>query len=187
MRSTPRIELLSRSDAAQAAQAAGVPPHMAELSAFRVLLRHPELCLAVFRLLGFLLFRGRLDKRLRELVIMRIGWVSKSEYEWAQHWRVATKLGIEAEDLLAVRDWRSCARFGAAERAVLAATDEMLASGKISDETWRACQATLHDPQLLIELVVAIGNWHLFSSLLRSLEVPLEEGVAPWPPDGRSP
>jgi hypothetical protein len=43
------------------------------------------------------------------------------------------------------------------------------------------------DPALLVELVVAIGNWSLFSSLLRSLKVPLEEGVAPWPPDGRSP
>ena len=38
----------------------------------------------------------------------------------------------------------------------------------------------------LLELVVAIGNWRLFSSLLRSLEVPLEEGVAPWPPDGEA-
>jgi hypothetical protein len=39
----------------------------------------------------------------------------------------------------------------------------------------------------LIELVVAIGNWRLFSSLLRSLEIPLEDGVAPWPPDGKPP
>lgn len=187
MPSLPRIELLSRSDAVQAAQAAGVPPHMAELSAFRVLLRHPELCRAVAGLLGFLLFRGKLDKRLRELVIMRIGWVTKSEYEWAQHWRVATQLGIGAADLLGVRDWRSCARFGAAECAVLAATDEILSAGRISDETWRACRGVLHDPEQLIELVTAIGNWHLFSVLLRSLEVPLEEGVAPWPPDGQHP
>ena len=37
------------------------------------------------------------------------------------------------------------------------------------------------------KLVIAIGNWRLFSALLRSLDVPLEDGVAPWPPDGRAP
>jgi DNA-binding IclR family transcriptional regulator len=39
----------------------------------------------------------------------------------------------------------------------------------------------------LVELVVAIGNWTLFARLLPSLEVPLEDGVEPWPPDGRTP
>ncbi|MFP8876864.1 MAG: carboxymuconolactone decarboxylase family protein, partial [Myxococcota bacterium] len=35
-----------------------------------------------------------------------------------------------------------------------------------------------------LELLGAIGTWRFVSQLLRSLEVPLEEGVAPWPPDG---
>ena len=38
-----------------------------------------------------------------------------------------------------------------------------------------------------IELVAAIGNWRMISSVLRSLEIPLEEGVVPWPPDGKVP
>jgi hypothetical protein len=38
-----------------------------------------------------------------------------------------------------------------------------------------------------VELVVAIGNWGLFSRLLQSLDVPLEAGVASWPPDGKVP
>jgi hypothetical protein len=42
------------------------------------------------------------------------------------------------------------------------------------------------DAQLIV-VVVAMGKWRRFSSLLRSLEVPLEEGVQPWPPDGRAP
>lgn len=42
---------------------------------------------------------------MRELVIMRIGWVTGSVYEWTQHWGVATALGVDQADLLAVRDW----------------------------------------------------------------------------------
>ena len=33
----------------------------------------------------------------------------------------------------------------------------------------------------------AIGAWRMISSILQSLQVPLEEGVASWPPDGRAP
>jgi alkylhydroperoxidase family enzyme len=139
-------------------------------------------------MLEALLWKGVLDARLRELIIMRIGWVTGSVYEWTQHWRVARLLDVPERDLLAVKDWRSAAHFGAAERAVLAATDETLRDGTISDETWAACQHALpRDPAVLVELVAAIGNWRLFSGLLRSLGVPLEDGVEPWPPQGVPP
>jgi alkylhydroperoxidase family enzyme len=69
---------------------------------------------------------------------------------------------------------------------VLAATDESLVDGRISDRTWAACAEHL-DEASLVELVAAIGNWTLFARLLPSLEVPLEDGVEPWPPDGRRP
>ena len=52
--------------------------------------------------------------------------------------------------------------------------------------SWAACAEHL-DEAALVELVVAIGNWTLFARLLPSLEVPLEDGVEPWPPDGRTP
>lgn len=182
-----RIPRLSIEDAKLAAEKIGLPAQMAELSVFRVLLRHPDLAKAIFGLLAGLLFRGKLDARLREFVILRIGWLTKSDYEWTQHWRVAAQLGMSEAEMLAVRDWRGSKLLGEAERAVLAATDETLERGAISPETWRACEAALGSHENLLELVAAIGNWRLFSSLLRSLEIPLEEGVPSWPPDGRSP
>ena len=183
----PRIPLLDVEDARKAAESMGVPEQIAELNIFRVLLRHPQLAKRISDLLMTLLFRGKLDARLRELVIMRIGWATASVYEWTQHWRVAQQLGVSGEDLLAVRDWRSSERFGEAERAVLAATDETLETGAISAETWAACEAQLGGSEERLELVAAIGTWRLVSQLLRSLEIPLEEGTAPWPPDGVTP
>jgi alkylhydroperoxidase family enzyme len=179
----PRIELLDVDEAKAAAQAAGVLPAMAELSVFRVLLRHPKLAKSLQDLLVTLLFGSRLDARLRELVIMRIGWVSGSEYEWTQHWRVATELGVTDADLVAVRQWPT-SDLGPAERAVLAATDETMATGAISEARWRDCVDHIGDIDALLELVVAIGHWRMYASLLRTLDVPLEDGVAPWPPDG---
>ena len=74
-----------------------------------------------------------------------------------------------------------------ADRAVLAATDETLGAGAISPRTWAELEATVPDDRTRLEVVLAIANWSMFAQLLRSLEVPLEAGVDPWPPDGAVP
>ena len=70
---------------------------------------------------------------------------------------------------------------------MLAAADDTLDHGCISDAVWAECERHLREPAILIEMVVAIGNWTMFAQLLRSLRVPLEPGAAPWPPDGKAP
>lgn len=187
MKGEVRVTPVGEGEALELADQYALNPTFASLSVFRVLLRTPQLAKSVAGLLETLLRGEHLDGRLRELVIMRIGWVTGSCYEWTQHWRVARLMGIPEETLLGVRDWQSQTGYGAAERAVLAATDETIEAGTISPETWQACRDCLGSDEALIELVAAIGNWRLFSSLLRSLEVPLEEGVEAWPPDGREP
>lgn len=185
--SDPRISLLGIEEAKATAETAGVPVFMADLSVFRVLLHNPPVAKALNDLLSTLLWGGKLDAHLRELIIMRLGWQTGSNYEWTQHWRVAKGIGMCEADILGTRDWRAHAGFGPAERAVLAATDETLETGTISHETWATCVENIGNNDALIEMVVAIGNWRMFSSLLRSLEIPLEEGVESWPPDGRIP
>jgi alkylhydroperoxidase family enzyme len=184
---TPRVRPLPVDDAKAVAAESGVPDYYADLRIFQVVLRHGRLARSISDLLSPLLFEGRLDPRLRELVIMRLGWTTDSVYEWTQHWRIATGMGITEEDLLGVRDWRGHP-FGPAERAVLAATDETVDTGTISDGTWAACAEALDgDETVLLELVGVIGAWRMVSSILRSLDIPLEDGVEPWPPDGRRP
>lgn len=183
-----RVPRLPLDEAKAAADEAAVPDYMAELSIFQVLLNHPALARAVNDLLATMLWHGSLDPRLRELVIMRIGWLTACDYEWTQHWRVASRLGVSAEDLLGVRDWRGYDGFGPTERAVLAATDDVVRDGAVSAASWAACARELQgDTTVLIELVTAIGAWRMVASVVQSLDVPLEEGVAGWPPDGRSP
>lgn len=180
--------MLSVQDAREAASANGLPEAFAELGVFRILLRHPAVAQRLAALLQTLLFTGNaLDARLRELIIMRIGWRTNAVYEWTQHWRVARGLDIPEADLVAVRNWQDATNLSEADRAVLQATDETLDAGAISDATWAACCRHLRSDQERIELVIALGNWTMFSQLLRSLQVPLEDGVAAWPPDGKSP
>lgn len=182
-----RIPLLPAEDATAAAKQAGVPDALAELNVFRLLLRQEQLARPVSDLLLTLLGGKHLSHRLRELVIMRLGWATGSAYEWTQHWRIAQTLGVSAEELLAVREWSQADAFGPAERAVLRAVDDVLDRGAISASTWQECTAHVGDDDALLELVAAVAAWQLISVLLRSVEVPLEDGVTEWPPDGRSP
>lgn len=185
---TSRVPGLPLGEAKAAADQAAVPDYMAELSIFQVLLNHPQLARSVNDLLATMLWHGALDARLRELVIMRIGWLTACDYEWTQHWRVASRLGVPADDLLGVRDWQSYDGFGPTERAVLAAADDVVRDGVISAGSWEACERELRcDRTVLIELVTVISAWRMVATILQSLQVPLEEGVSSWPPDGRSP
>jgi len=181
-----RVDLLSAEEAKKAAAAAEMPEAFANLNIFRALLHRPKTARALSDLLVSLLFHGQLDARLRELVIMRIGWSTGSDYEWTQHWPIAQRFGCDAEDVLAVRDWHSHASLGETERTVLGATDELLETGTLSPTSFARCRDQL-GRDASIELVAAVGTWRMVSKLTRALAIPLEDGVDSWPPDGRRP
>ena len=182
-----RVELLDPEVARAAAEKAGLLAQFADLNVFRLLLRRPATAQAIGELLTSLLFKGDLSHRLRELVIMRIGWATGSDYEWTQHWKVAQDVfEVPADDLLALRDWRAATCFDGADRAALQATDETLETGTLSAETFALCRRHLGEEEC-IELVASIGCWRLISQLARSLEIPLEAGVSSWPPDALKP
>jgi len=181
---TARVPMVSLERAGELGEAMGMPARRTQSEAFRTVANNPGVARVAFSQLIQLLENNKFDTRLRELMIMRIGWVTGSVYEWTQHWRVATTAGIPPEDILAVRDWRSSARLNAADKAILAATDECLAGKSISDATWAEVVTHVPDPAHQVEFVIAMGNWMSFSLLFRNLRIPLAEGLAHWPPDG---
>ena len=181
---TLRVPMVSAEQARALGDALGMPARRTQSEAFRVVANNSGVARVAFGQLMQLLENNKFDIRLRELMIMRIGWVTGSAYEWTNHWRVATTAGVPPEDILAVRDWRNSERLTAADRAILAATDESLAGKSISDAKWAEVAKHVTDPAQQVEFVIAMGNWLMFSMLFRNLRIPLAEGVAVWPPDG---
>lgn len=183
---TLRVPMISRERAKELGDAMGLPAHRTQSEAFRVVANNPGVARVAFSQLMQLLENNKFDTRLRELMIMRIGWVTGSAYEWTQHWRVASVARIPPEDVLAVRDWRNSDRLTAADRAILTATDECLTGRSISDATWAEVIKYVTDPAEQVEFVIAMGNWLSFSMLFRNLRIPLAEDLAVWPPDGKA-
>jgi alkylhydroperoxidase family enzyme len=179
-----RVPMISPERARELGEAMGMPVARTRSEAFRTVANNPGVARVAFSQLMQLLENNKFDIRQRELMIMRIGWVTGSAYEWTNHWRVATTAGLPPEDILAVRDWRNSPRLTSADKAILAATDESLAGKSISDATWAEVAKHVTDPGEQVEFVVAMGNWLMFSMLFRNLRIPLSDGVIVWPPDG---
>ena len=183
-----RLDLVPVEEARRLGAEMGITEAQASRSAFRTLAHHPDLARQVFGLLKMLATRNKLPSRLRELMIMRIGWTTGSDYEWFQHYRIAkAEVGLTDAEFVAVRDWKSSTLFSEADRAVLAAVDDTRERGEVSDAVWAECERLFKEPAVLVEMVVMIGNWLLFSQLLKTLRVPIEEGETAWPPDGKAP
>ncbi|MGH7804312.1 MAG: carboxymuconolactone decarboxylase family protein [Candidatus Binatia bacterium] len=180
-----RIPLLSVEEAEKRAAEIGVPPNLARLNAFRALLHNSNATGSIAKLLLTLLFQGSIDHRTRELVILRMGWRTKSEYEFCQHVVIARQTGMPEAEILGVREPESYAGFSDVDRAVLALTDELVEGTRVTDETW-AVLASAFEPGQLLELVFVAGNWRMFAGFLRSAQVPLDADVPSWP-DGRKP
>src|SRR5216684_3477361 len=101
---TARVPMVSLERARELGEAMGMPARRTQSEAFRTVANNPGVARVAFGQLMQLLENNKFDTRLRELMIMRIGWVTGSAYEWTQHWRVATTAGIPPEDVLAVRE-----------------------------------------------------------------------------------
>jgi alkylhydroperoxidase family enzyme len=183
---TLRVPMISPERARELGEAMGMPARRTQSEAFRVVANNPGVARVAFSQLMQLLENNTFDTRLRELMIMRIGWMTGSAYEWTQHWRVATTAGLPPEDILAVRDWKNSDRLNAADKAILTATDECLAGGSITDASWAEVAKHVTDPGQQVEFVIAMGNWMMFSLLFRNLRIPLAEGITIWPPDGQA-
>src|SRR5205807_2005913 len=91
------IPLLSVDEAIARGKEVGLDERFSTLNAFRVMLHNPRAAGAVAELLRTLMFRNKLNPRMRELAILRNGWRTGSEYEFCQHVRVSRDLKMSDE------------------------------------------------------------------------------------------
>src|SRR5450631_619214 len=78
---TPRVPMVSPERARELGDAMGMPARRTGSEAFRVVANNPGVARVAFGQLMQLLENNKCDTLLRELMIMRIGWVTGSAYE----------------------------------------------------------------------------------------------------------
>ncbi|HEY2815397.1 MAG TPA: carboxymuconolactone decarboxylase family protein [Acidimicrobiales bacterium] len=145
------------------------------MNIFSTLVRNPGL----FRHwlpFGGKLLAGKLPARDRELLILRTGWHTQSEYEWGQHVVIAKRAGVTDDEIARLKVGPDADGWDDFDATLLRAADELHDSNCISDETWTAL-STRYDERQLIEVPMLVGHYHMVAFALNTLGVQREPGV----------
>jgi len=126
------------------------------------------------RLGNALLHKSKLDPKLRELAIVRVGHLCRASYEIYQHERIAARVGVPAEKIAALKDGADSPAFDDLEKLVLRFTDEVVRNVKASDATFRSLNEHLSNHEMA-ELVLVIGYYQMTCAFLENFEIPIEE------------
>ena len=146
------------------------------LNIYATLAHHPKL-LKRWSVFGtHVLYKSTLPPRERELLILRVGWLCRSEYEWGQHVIIAKNAGLADEEIARVKDGPDADGWSEDDRALLRAADELRGDAFIRDATWEALSQRF-DTKQMIDIVFTVGQYNLVSMALNTLGVQLDEGV----------
>ncbi len=150
------------------------------LNIFGVLGLHPKL-LKRFNLLGgFILNKGLLPERERELVILRVGANAQAEYEFGQHTVIGLRCGLTEDEITALTGDPSAHPWSDDDLALIALADDLHADDCVRDATWSSLAARWTDAEL-VELLIVAGFYRLVSGFLNSAGVQLDDGIPGWP------
>ena len=145
------------------------------LNIFRTLAHEPK------ALKGFLAWgnyvlskRNGLPAREREIVILRIGYLCKSGYEFTQHHRIGLESGLTAEEIERIKQGAD-AGWSAPDAALIHASDELNRDHFITDATWAALGKHFSDKQRM-DVVFTAGQYTQVSMILNTFGVQLDTG-----------
>jgi alkylhydroperoxidase family enzyme len=111
---------------------------------------------------------------LRELVIIRIGYLTRVTYIIDQHVpNLALPEGLSLAECEALKDWRDSAFFGERERTALAYADSMTQDIQVPEAVFAAILPHF-DERGIVELTVLIGTYNMHARVMHALEIDSE-------------
>lgn len=151
-----------------------------DIALYRILSHSPDAARAFGTLGKFIRFGSKLDGRLRELVILQIGYVAKSAYEWAHHIEIGREFGVGDADIDALiqESKGGTSALPPFERALLRAAREIELDRRVSDEAFAALRERLDD-ELIVEFTLFATFYCAVVRTLLTLEIDLEPELLP--------
>ena len=153
----------------------GTPPNL-----YRALANHPAIVAAWTEFANTLRHGSRTPRPLRELAILRGAQLMRSEYEWAQHLRMARRAGVREAQIAALSSWRTSPEFDAKEKAALMLA-EAVTEGRVSDAVYREVTREF-DHHDYVELAVTAGFYAMVARALDAMGVQLEADFSDYSP-----
>jgi len=153
----------------------GTPPNL-----YRGLGNHPKLVAAWTEFSKMLRYDTRTPRSLRELVILRGAQLMRSEYEWAQHLKMARAAGVSEEKIRELAAWETSAHFNDQEKAALALAEDVT-HGKVSEETYRLAMQHF-DHHDYVEICSVAAFYAMVARMLDAMGIELEPDFKSYSP-----
>jgi alkylhydroperoxidase family enzyme len=147
---------------------------------FKTLARHPKLMKRWLPFANHILFKSSLPQRDREMLILRLAWRARAEYEWAHHVEIGERAGLSDVEIQRITAGPDAPGWTPFEAALLRAVDELHGRSRLSDDTWNALAQRYDTPQVM-DLIFTVGNYAALAMALNTFGVPLEEGYRGFP------
>src|SRR4029079_6624798 len=138
----------------------------------RLLVNSPGMAKAFHGIGGFLRNKSTLDSRLRELAILQVGWMEKSEYEFTHHVKIGKEFGVtdaDTEGLMAETPGKP-SRLEPLAKAILRGAREMVRELAMSEATFGEIKQKLSDEQM-VDLVLTIAFYCAVVRVLATMKI----------------
>ncbi|PTU30453.1 carboxymuconolactone decarboxylase family protein [Stenotrophobium rhamnosiphilum] len=143
-----------------------------------VMLNHPAATKAFLGFNNHVSIKSSLSKRIRELLILRISWLRRSEYEFIQHTVLGLRAGLTDADIERLQYGPDGAGWDPVDADLVRAADELMADACISDATFARLSQSFSTEQI-IDMIYAIGCYEIAAMMFKTLGAQVEPGVAP--------
>lgn len=141
------------------------------INVYKLLLHAPPLAASWLDLIGKARYATELDGRLREIAIIRVGYLNRTDYVVKQHVpELSAPEGLSQAECDALADWQASGLFNARERAALAYADAMTRDIVVSDAVFEALRPHFSERQI-VELTVLIGIYNMHTRVFTALAI----------------
>jgi 4-carboxymuconolactone decarboxylase len=141
------------------------------INVYKTLLHTPDIASVWLDLVNAVRWKTDLDGRLREIVIVRVGYLNKCAYVVKQHVPViSVPEGLPKEEADTLTDWRASTFFNERERAALAYTDAVTRDIDVPDAVFAELRRHFSERQV-VELTVLIGAYNMHTRVGQALQI----------------
>jgi alkylhydroperoxidase family enzyme len=141
-----------------------------------LMLHYPALAKAFLTFNNHVAAGSTLYRRIRELLILRISWLRRAEYEFIQHVVLGRKAGLSDEEIQRVTHGPDAPGWDPIDADLVRAVDELHAHACIQNDTWSRLSAQFTSDQIM-DLVFAVGCYDLLAMVFKTFGAQLESGV----------
>jgi 4-carboxymuconolactone decarboxylase len=148
--------------------------HLEKINVIQVMMHHPDLLRRWMPFFSHCLHKCEISLREREIVMLRIGRLCGSGYEWSQHKPIGIERGLTDADVAAIAD--GTLKDGA---LLIEAVNQLHHTSMIDDDLWSRLSAAYPVPQIL-DIIFVMGQYRMVSCVLNSLAVQLDDYLVPY-------